>query len=131
MTTKKENGVFYTRRSPFERAPFREWMKAIPNFSERTLAEPFAGENAIPEMLLNLGNRWLCQDISPPKKNLRPDLHVDKGDSLQKYPWQDRSVVVITNPPYLAKNAAKRTGLRYNSSTRKTPQLQWGDGRLC
>lgn len=113
MTKKKEHGVFYTRRSPFSRQPFLDWLTAIPGLNARRLVEPFAGENGIPAMLAHLPNPWVAQDISRPKRNLRPDITVQVGDSLRAYPATSREDVVITNPPYLAKNAAVRAGLAY------------------
>lgn len=113
MTKKKEHGVFYTRRSPFQREPFLGWLASIPELHTRRLVEPFAGENSIPAMLPDLTNVWIAQDISAPKTNLRPDITVQTGNSFLTYPNCAMRDVVITNPPYLAKNAAMRSGLAY------------------
>lgn len=114
MSRKKEHGVFYTKISPFSRQPFMNWVRSIPDFQNRVLVEPFAGENGIPAMLNEYKNAWVAQDIAPPGRNLREDIKVRTGNSLVSYPACDRRSVAITNPPYLAKNSAVRAGLKYH-----------------
>ena len=101
----RNTGRYYTQANVFECPAFKQWLEAIPNISETTILEPFAGDCAIPMMLCSY--KWACYDIEP----RRGDFKVVKRDTIKKFPSGFK--VCITNPPYLAKNSATRRGLNY------------------
>lgn len=101
----RNTGRYYTQANVFEYPAFKQWLQAIPNISETTILEPFAGDCAIPMMLCSY--KWACYDIEPRKG----DFKVVKRDTIKKFPSGFK--VCITNPPYLAKNSATRRGLNY------------------
>jgi hypothetical protein len=105
---KKQHGIFYTRKSPFTHPVFLEWLKQIP--TDTPVLEPFAGNKMIPSFLRAL--RFDCFDLFP------ADDTTHCRDTLADFPQGYR--VCITNPPYLAKNSAKRNALLY-------PPTPWDD----
>lgn len=113
MTQKKTHGQFFTVNNPFNNELFKQWLSKIPNLESQCFVEPFAGANNIVKMMQGLGysNYWKCFDILPPKENSTPEFQVVQHDVLKSFP-KDVSVV-ITNPPYLAKNSATRDGLPF------------------
>jgi hypothetical protein len=114
---KRQRGQYYTRGNPFKVAAFAAWCKAIPKFSKRVFIEPFAGANNIPKSIREIGftNTWGAYDISPSKENTCEDIEVKRADTLDKsFSYKKTGGdVVITNPPYLAKNSATRRGLKF------------------
>lgn len=55
MSGKKTKGQFYTVTNPFHNDLFLKWLKAIPNYKNEVIIEPFAGANNIVKMLNDLG----------------------------------------------------------------------------
>ena len=112
---KKKYGVYLTMYSPFENLIFKEWMSKYIN-DEDIILEPFAGENNIIEMMENAGfsNKWVCYDVNPPKINKTPKYTVNKLNTINNFPQSYK--VVITNPPYLARNSAKRNNIKFIKS---------------
>lgn len=114
-TSKVQLGQFYTQTNPFTHPTFREWLSSIPNISKRRFLEPFGGSNNIIEMILDVDQRvqssnWASFDIQPQAqaKNRVPAVRVSKKNTIKHFPVNYD--VVITNPPYLAKNSATRKG---------------------
>lgn len=108
----RQRGQYFTKGNPFVFKPFQDWLNQIPNWQQEILLEPFAGANHIVRLLkdAHVNNDWACFDLHPPQKN--PEgFAVKKQDTLKKFPKGFK--VAITNPPYLAKNSAKRHGLSY------------------
>ena len=107
---KKENGQFFTVTNPFRNDLFYKWLREIPDFENKAILEPFAGANNIVEMINEIGheNSWSCFDIDPPAENNFSKFCVEQRNTLESFP--SGFDVVITNPPYLAKNSAKRDG---------------------
>ena len=112
MLNKKLRGQFYTTVNPFDNDLFYKWTD-IAGFENETILEPFAGANNIVRMINDLGykNEWVCYDIEPSEVNNFPRFAVEKKDTLSEYP--DNYKIAITNPPYLAKNSATRSGLPF------------------
>jgi hypothetical protein len=106
---KRSLGRYFTEASPFSLSPFKEWMGSIPNASSKTFVEPFAGANGIIALMRKEGyrNPWRAYDIDPPVFSKAPDVPVEKRDCFDDFPDCPDSVIV-TNPPYLAKNSASR-----------------------
>ena len=74
---------------------------------EATLIEPFAGRGDLVRMLreLNLCARARLYDIEPAAKGIKC------RDTLTSFPHN--AGVVVTNPPWLARNSATRRGLPF------------------
>lgn len=110
---KKLYGQFFTITNPFNIDIFYKWMNLIPENQKEILLEPFAGANNIVKMIQNLGfsNKWNCYDIKPNENNTTPEYKIIKQDTIKNFP--NNYYVAITNPPYLAKNSATRTGLEF------------------
>lgn len=116
IVEKKLNGQFFTITNPFVSNPFYIWFESIPNEKKRKIIEPFAGSNNIVKMIddLKLSDIvWYCYDIEPSKYNTVNYVNVQKRDTIENFPKIDNCYVAITNPPYLAKNSATRSGLPF------------------
>jgi hypothetical protein len=113
---KKMLGQFFTITNPFDNDLFYKWKKKIKNFDDIVILEPFAGSNNIVKLLNNIGinNNFSCYDIDDSFDNCFPRFPIQKNDSIKNYPINFS--VVITNPPYLAKNSATRNGIPYPNS---------------
>ena len=103
---KRSNGQYYTHGNPFMLKVFNNWAESI-NLRNRKVLEPFAGANYIIKALQKNGwaKDFSSYDIDPQS----PD--VQKNDSLKNFP--QNYDVIVTNPPWLAKNSAKRRNLPY------------------
>lgn len=115
MSKKREKGQYFTVENPFILKPFKEWFNSIEEKKKEILLEPFAGANNIVVLLSNAGiknKKWVCLDIEPVNdKRNSSGFIVENWDTLRSYPKNYN--VVITNPPYLAKNSAKRRGIDF------------------
>ncbi|WP_143279572.1 hypothetical protein [Burkholderia cenocepacia] len=110
---KKMHGQFYTISNPFHSQLFLSWFKSIENYSGEILLEPFAGANNIVDMVKKFTkNDWDCYDIQPNNElNKVPKYQIIQQDTLKNFPQGYR--ISITNPPYLAKNSATKSGLDF------------------
>lgn len=111
MINKREKGQYFTITNPFDLNVFKQWLKNIPNLC--TVLEPFAGSNNIVNLVHELGITldWKCYDIDTSFVNNAPDYPIIQQDTIENFP--KGFDVVITNPPYLAKNSATRRHLEY------------------
>lgn len=107
---KRQTGQYYTWRNPFDHVAFRSWAK-LANLLNEIVLEPFAGSNSIIKMLreLVLCKDFVSYDIQPKSKSVR------FKDTLKSFPKGFR--VAVSNPPYLAKNSAKRRGICFPQTT--------------
>ena len=113
---KKLNGQFFTVTNPFISNPFYAWLESIPKEKKMEIIEPFAGSNNIVKMINDLrlfDIRWHCYDVMPPSYNAVPEVTVTKQDTIEDFPVIKNVYLAITNPPYLAKNSATRSGLPF------------------
>ena len=103
---KRSHGQYFTVRNPFIHPQFAFWAHKA-GLPGRPVIEPFAGANDIIRMLqdLNLCHDFTSYDIDP------ADPDVIQRDVIANYP--DVRGVAVTNPPYLAKNSAKRRKLAF------------------
>lgn len=112
---KKMKGQFFTITNPFNHNLFFEWKELITNFNNLTILEPFAGSNNIVDMLEELGvnNKWKCFDIDPECVDLTLDSEypVETRDTISDFPVGYD--IAITNPPYLSKSSATRSGIDF------------------
>ena len=100
LKNKKERGQYYTTFNPFKGDAFKLWYSMIPK-NEKIL-EPFAGAGNLFEFI---NADWVGYDIEPTKNG------IIKRDVLKNFPKGYR--IGVTNPPYLAKNSAKRMKMKY------------------
>lgn len=110
---KKMHGQFYTVSNPFHNDLFFKWYKEINNSGVEILLEPFAGSNNIVQMVKEFKeNDWTCFDIQPNNElNKYPKYQIQQQDTLFNFPQGFN--VAITNPPYLAKNSATKSGIAF------------------
>lgn len=111
---KRQDGVYYTTSNPFHYPQFKEWFLEIPITDRNEILEPFAGSNNIPALLKDENitpDAWVCFDIKSPEKNICPEYLIEERDTIADFPKGFN--LCITNPPYLAKNSAKRRKLPY------------------
>ena len=103
---KRASGQYFTVHNPFVNCAFKEWGNDC-NLKNSTILEPFAGANNLIKMLeeMNLCHSFIAYDIEP--KNLT----VKCKDTLMDFP--KNFDICITNPPYLARNSARRRGLAF------------------
>lgn len=113
MSDKKMYGQFFTIVNPFDIDVFKQWFELIPEGKRRNLLEPFAGSNNIVKMIKELGYNynWGCYDIAPNEYNAAPEFPIIQQDTIANFP--KCYSVAITNPPYLAKNSATRSGIDF------------------
>lgn len=112
--SKKELGQYFTVSNPFTLKPFTDWLHSIPSYESLKYIEPFAGENNIPNMIDGSVAKdldWSCFDIEPKPTNRYSKAQIQKRDTVLDFP--KGYDVAITNPPYLAKNSAKRLKLAF------------------
>lgn len=104
----KQLGQFYTDKNIFKNPAFLNWYNSIPIAYKENILEPFAGSNGIIKMLKNLDliQSSTSFDIMP------RDSEVSFRDTLLDFPKDFN--VVITNPPFLAKNSATRHNLKFD-----------------
>jgi len=95
-------GCFYTTQNIFSYSQFKEWFAIALKVSNNIVLEPFAGSNNLIKMLLGEGYdfNFVAYDINPSSPE------VEKKDTIKKFPSGYK--LIITNPPYLAKNSACR-----------------------
>lgn len=103
LSNKERFCQYFTVGNPFKYQPFTEWFAAIPEQAKKPVLEPFAGANHIPEKFPNL--EWKAYDIDPQSSS------VQQRDTLENFP--EGFTVCVTNPPYIAQNAATRMGLPF------------------
>ena len=103
MTTKQQHGQYFTTNNPFKLKIVKLLLSL---YDDQTILEPFAGSNNLIHMLRDIGvkNPFKSYDIEPKDKD------VEYRDTLANFPTGYN--LCITNPPYLAKNSAKRKGLK-------------------
>jgi len=95
---KKDLGQFFTVNKSWVKPHIKRF---IYSFNKHTVVDPFAGNGDLLNLAEELGFKKLIGfDIDP-------SLGWEINDSLISIPKIDNAIV-ITNPPYLAKNSAKR-----------------------
>jgi hypothetical protein len=101
-TDKIRLGCFYTTQNIFSYPQFQEWFTTALQASNNIVLEPFAGSNNLIKMLQEEGYNFnfAAYDINPGSSK------VEKKDTIKEFPQGYK--LIITNPPYLAKNSAQR-----------------------
>jgi hypothetical protein len=106
-TEKIRLGCFYTTQNIFSYPQFQEWFTTALKASNNLVLEPFAGSNNLIKMLQDEGYNFefVAYDINP------GSLEVEKKNTIKEFPLGYK--LIITNPPYLAKNSAHRKKLAF------------------
>ena len=102
--SKRDLGQFFTRDSVWLRPHIRAHIEAL---SERytVCVDPFAGDGHLLELASDMGYNVLGHDID---QGICDSKEWGKpNDSIRRVLIHERAFV-LTNPPYLAKNSAKR-----------------------
>ncbi len=107
---KRQTGRYYTEGDPFALKPFREWAGKI-GLRNKTVLEPFAGANNIITLLRKNGfaDDFRSFDVKPASGR------IEKRNTLKEFPAGFE--VAVTNPPWLAKNSARRRRLPFPQTT--------------
>lgn len=110
LRIKRQHGRFYTEGNPFVLNPFKKWAQDK-NLTHLKVLEPFAGKNNLIHALREVGlaNRFKSFDIEPGTSD------VVRRDTLENFP--SGFSFCVTNPPWLAKNSAKRRGLDFPNTS--------------
>ena len=118
INQKKENGQYFTVANPFKLRIFKKWFDLA--YKNDEILEPFAGANNIVKLVNEVYPKtsFTSFDIDTSFKNVYPKVKITKRDTLKNFPKGFN--MVITNPPYLAKNSATRNNLFY-------PETQYDD----
>lgn len=99
--SKKSLGQYFTKSNAWLKPHIIEFIK---NTKATTAVDPFAGAGDLLKVIQPLQfKEYIGLDIDP-------NLNWKINDSLLNIPKFENSII-ITNPPYLAKNSAKRLGL--------------------
>ena len=118
MDEKRQYGTYYTKQSPFELRPFIEWAQEA-RLDSHTILEPFAGANNIVCLLqeAKICSEFACYDVKKkPKHNDKSMPSITRRDTLKSFPQGYHACV--TNPPWLARNSARRRGLAFDVPAR-------------
>lgn len=120
---KRATGRYLTEGDPFGYDAVTEWVGQIIEATAGrpvSACEPYAGKNFLPSALMSRfkadfkdGIEWVGYDISPcdDGENLLPECKIKKADTLMSIPTTHD--VIVTNPPYLARNSARRRHLPF------------------
>lgn len=115
---KKKFGQYYTKYNPFSNLFFKKWFNQIPEESKKIILEPFAGANNILKLMDETGISnnliWKCYDLYPSNdsENTFNKFKIEKRDTIKDFP--KGYDLVITNPPYLAKNKIKDLDINFD-----------------
>ena len=104
MHEKLRHGMYYTIYNPFRLEPVKQWAAY---WEGATVVDPFGGNGNLMRMVECTGWSPLCVaiDIKPGAEN------VLCCNTLESFPTGD--YVCITNPPWRARNSARRMGLEF------------------
>jgi len=103
---KRAEGRYYTLHNPFDHPAFRAWA-ADAGLPGAVVLEPFAGAGHLLRALeaVGLGGPAAAYDLAPGGPG------IGQRNTLADFPAGHD--VVVTNPPYLARNSAARRGLLF------------------
>lgn len=111
----RQHGQYFTLNNAFTSPAFATWLDLVRQHvpAPRVILEPFAGAGNIP---LHLSAStpdftWACYDIDPSPFPVFPGAKIIQRDVLVAFPAGYQ--VAITNPPYLARNSARRRHLSF------------------
>lgn len=117
---RRSAGQWMTDGDPFYMDVFADWLNnTCDKMGSRRIraCEPYAGRLGL---IAHLRSRdldnghigWSAFDISPRNDLLVDDVVINKANTLRSIPSSPYDLIV-TNPPYLARNSARRRGLPF------------------
>lgn len=114
------HGQFYTIGNPFLFEPFLSWFNIVySKIQNKNILEPFSGANHIIKLVEEATEQsynWNCFDVDPNTKFSKTTLHpITIQDVLLNFPKNYE--LILTNPPYLAKNSATRKSIKFKYNT--------------
>lgn len=122
---RRAHGQWMTNGNPFYTEVFQSWMHAIMQSKPHGVnaCEPYAGALGLVAHLRDTMPltknmiTWHAYDIQPDNANSEVnDVNIIQADTLYNIPGAPYDLI-ITNPPYLARNSARRRGLEYPYDT--------------
>lgn len=120
---KRAAGRYLTEGDPFGYDAVSEWVATIVGATAGrpvSACEPYAGKNFLPSAFMSRfapvfkdGIEWVGYDLvpCPDEENLLPGCPISQADTLLSIP--SCHDVIVTNPPYLARNSARRRHLPF------------------
>lgn len=117
---RRSAGQWMTDGDPFYMGVFADWLNnAYEKIGDRRIraCEPYAGRLGLIAHLrarhLDDGRiDWSAFDIAPQEDLLTDGVTIEKASTLRSIPSSPYDLIV-TNPPYLARNSARRRGLPF------------------
>ena len=117
---RRSAGQWMTDGNPFCIGAFSDWLHdAYERIGKSRIraCEPYAGELGLVAHLRRMGLDdglidWSAFDIAPQDELLTDGIPVTKANTLRSIPSSPYDLI-ITNPPYLARNSARRRGLPF------------------
>ena len=103
VESKRELGQYFTKQSIWLRPHIKEHIQSLAN-SYTHCVDPFAGDGHLLSVAEELGFEKIGLDID---KGICQKNGWEKNDSIKSVKRYENAFV-LTNPPYLAKNSAKR-----------------------
>jgi len=100
VNSKRQHGQYYTTTNPFKGEAFEQWNTLRPK--DDSILEPFAGAGYLFDYV---DGDWVGYDIEPNHES------VIQRDTIKDFPTNFSTA--ITNPPYFAKNSARRLKMDY------------------
>ena len=117
---RRSAGQWMTDGDPFYMPVFAEWLDGVYSKIGKahiTACEPYAGKLGLVAHLRARGLDdgridWSAYDIAPQDELLADGIEIMKANTLRSIPSSPYDLIV-TNPPYLARNSARRRGLPF------------------
>lgn len=117
---RRSAGQWMTDGDPFYMPVFAEWLDGVYSKIGKariSACEPYAGKLGLVAHLRARGLDdgridWSAYDIAPQEELLADGIEIWKANTLRSIPSSPYDFIV-TNPPYLARNSARRRGLLF------------------
>lgn len=117
---RRSAGQWMTDGDPFYMPVFAEWLDDVySKIGKKRISacEPYAGKLGLVAHLRARGLDdgridWSAYDIAPQDELLADGIEIGKANTLRSIPSSPYNLIV-TNPPYLARNSARRRGLPF------------------
>jgi len=100
VNSKRQHGQYYTTTNPFKGKAFEQWDTLRPK--DDPILEPYAGAGYLFDYV---DGNWVGYDIEPNHESIM------RRNTIEDFPINFSTA--ITNPPYFAKNSAKRLKMDY------------------
>lgn len=117
---RRSAGQWMTDGDPFYMPVFAEWLDGVYSKIGKariSACEPYAGKLGLVAHLRTRGLDdgridWSAYDIAPQDELLADGIEIGEANTLRSIPSSPYDLIV-TNPPYLARNSARRRDLPF------------------